>query len=186
MIKSDGDVWSNTLKNSINSVYSILPNDIISKLSPAFYVTFWQLSLYDIYIPRVRYAAEMKKNKYLALKIDESLKIPQSSRISTEMHKEKERHLEIILQLEKELINQEENYKCVASRLLIEKLNWFTTTENDITSLVCQYCIFPRALFTAQDAIFSSKLLLLLHSIGTKNWKSLVCFDKVDTTNMHH
>ncbi|KAH6566002.1 hypothetical protein BASA60_009653 [Batrachochytrium salamandrivorans] len=42
------------------TVMNILPASTFSDMSPSFYVTFWQLSLYDIYVPAQRQEKERK------------------------------------------------------------------------------------------------------------------------------
>jgi len=48
-------------KEFLTQVKSLLPESVWESLSPELYVTFWSLSLYDIYVPKARYESEMQK-----------------------------------------------------------------------------------------------------------------------------
>ena len=48
----------------------------MDSLSPKLYVTFWSLSLYDIYVPKERYEEEIKKIQQEIQAIEEN-KAPQ-------------------------------------------------------------------------------------------------------------
>jgi THO complex subunit 2 len=54
------------IRDVINDVINILPEGVWKFIHPQFYVTFWQLSQYDIFVPRERYKAEIAKQKAIA------------------------------------------------------------------------------------------------------------------------
>ncbi|KZO92194.1 hypothetical protein CALVIDRAFT_541217 [Calocera viscosa TUFC12733] len=58
-------VWHPELEPLFDEVTSVLPDNVAQKLGPAFYVTFWQLSLYDIYNLSQRYSQEITRMKRL-------------------------------------------------------------------------------------------------------------------------
>lgn len=174
------EIWSPALQSTIISVRKLLPESFTSNVSSEFYVTFWQLSLYDIYIPVTCYTTEIKKNQTTATQLLSKSKTENSSTAS-KLKDESERKSYFAEQLEREQFYQEENNKRVTLRLSIEKDHWFNSVASNavLIKLVCEHCIFPRALFTAQDAIFSSRFVMYLHTINAKYWRTLTCFDTV-------
>lgn len=118
-------IWEKGLWPSIRSVVSILPSAVWSHISPQFYVTFWQLSLYDIYVPTGTYSAEIAKNKAVITRLEREISGSTNSKENSKRRKEKDRSLIMIQNLEKELKVQQDNYEAVQKRLLLEKDSWF-------------------------------------------------------------
>ncbi|KZT54519.1 hypothetical protein CALCODRAFT_485477 [Calocera cornea HHB12733] len=58
-------IWHPELEPLLDEVASVLPEDASQRLGPAFYVSFWQLSLYDIYNLSERYSQEITRMKRL-------------------------------------------------------------------------------------------------------------------------
>ncbi|KAJ1330384.1 hypothetical protein BSLG_009518 [Batrachochytrium salamandrivorans] len=81
------------------TVMNILPASTFSDMSPSFYVTFWQLSLYDIYVPAQRghHQAQTRKGAKTAAPTKAF----------------------------KELRTQQYNFDLTQERLNVEKLEWF-------------------------------------------------------------
>jgi THO complex subunit 2 len=117
-------VWQESLMPLINSVKSILPDTAWTKMSPHFYVTFWQLKLYDIYVPRARYLSEIAKQKGVSVSRDLNSRGSTAEEIGNRI-KEKRDAGVLIVGLEKEMKVQEKHVKEVAKRLDKEKDSWF-------------------------------------------------------------
>lgn len=49
----------------------------------------------------------------------------------------------------------------------------------EMTTQFLQYCLFPRCIFTASDAIFCAKFVYLLHMLKTPNFSTLICYDRI-------
>jgi THO complex subunit 2 len=181
------NIWHKGLLSTIEEVSTILPVNVWEGISPQFYVTFWQLSLYDIYIPHSRYQDQIKKEKQAihALENDRD-----ESSNANRRRRERERCLDNISHLEKELNIQNENNKKVIARLKKEKDYWFANCTNiyNIISYLIQYCLYPRCLFSNIDSIYCSKFIKLMHNLGTENFSSLTLFDRImnvtDITNI--
>ncbi|ORX63643.1 hypothetical protein BCR32DRAFT_287619, partial [Anaeromyces robustus] len=137
------NIWHKGLLTTIEEVSSILPNNVWDGISPQFYVTFWQLSLYDIYIPQSRYQEQIKKEKQIIHNLENDR---DENSNTTKRRKERERGLEVIDRLENELNVQSENNKKVLARLKKEKNYWFANCTNiyNIISYLIQYCLYPR------------------------------------------
>ena len=48
-----------------------------------------------------------------------------------------------------------------------------------MTTQFLQYCLFPRCIFTASDALFCAKFVYLLHMLKTPNFSTLICYDRI-------
>lgn len=143
--------------------------------STRFYVTFWTLTLYDIFIPKERYEAEMQKQKNLIADIQ---KDP-----STLMKRKKdvERAQATLSALEKEYRDQERNLNEKKILLHADKDNWFLCSNNrQATALsLLQHCFRPRIFFSANDASYCARLLFQLQELGTLNFSTLSVIDHI-------
>ncbi|KAK6921550.1 THO complex, subunitTHOC2, C-terminal, partial [Dillenia turbinata] len=156
-------LWSDLL----GTVRTMLPSRAWNSLSPDLYATFWGLTLYDLYVPRNRYEAEIAK-QHGALKVLEELSDNSNSAI-TKRKKDKEKIQESLDRLTNELQKHEENVASVRRRLAREKDNWLSSCPDTlkINMEFLQRCIFPRCTFSMPDAVYCAMFVLTLHSLGT-------------------
>ena len=49
----------------------------------------------------------------------------------------------------------------------------------EMTTQFLQYRLFPRCIFTAQDALFCARFVYLLHMLKTPNFSTLICYDRI-------
>lgn len=172
------DVWQVALESTIREVPSFLPKSALDNISCHFYVTFWQLSLYDIDVPAARYETEIKR-----LQLRLSAGIDKDNTVSVEKKaSEKERVQLLILQFEAELKAQDLWNTKVMNRLMLEKDNWFTNSL-DCHATSVQYCFLPRCLFSPSDAIFCAKFLFTMHKLGTHNFFTWLLIENVYLKN---
>ncbi|RKO91960.1 transcription factor/nuclear export subunit protein 2-domain-containing protein, partial [Blyttiomyces helicus] len=174
---STNPVWHPGLHSTIRAVVPLLPAKAWHGISPYFYVTFWQLTLYDVFVPTERYEAEISRQTKLVTLLEND-RSPDSG---TRRKKEKEKALTNIRILKAERVHQEENHKKVLKRLKAESEYWFATsrTRNDIISSMIQYCVYPRSILSPTDAMYCAKFILLMHSIGTRNIPSVSLYDRI-------
>ena len=52
-------------------------------------------------------------------------------------------------------------------------------TKNRTITQFLQLCIFPRCRFTAIDALYCAKFVLMLHTLHVSNFSTLLFFDRV-------
>jgi THO complex subunit 2 len=152
--------------------------------SPQFYTTFWQLTLYDIYVPTERYQAEIKKQKSLIAALDNDPMVGTREDMPAHIQRrkrEKDRALSVIETLNKELNAQQINFKSTQTRLETECRWWFASSHSrlEIINLMMQECIRPRCMFSASDAIFCARFIVLMHQLGTFGFSTLSLFDRV-------
>ncbi|KAF9623440.1 hypothetical protein IFM89_003024 [Coptis chinensis] len=156
-------MWSDLL----DTVQTMLPSKAWNSLSPDLYVTFWGLTLYDLYVPRSRYEGEIAK-QHAALKALEELS-DNSNMAITKRKKEKERIQDLLDRLIGELQKHEENVASVRRRLSREKEKWLSLCPDTlkINMEFLQRCIFPRCIFSMPDAVYCAMFVHTLHSLGT-------------------
>ncbi|CAN6478957.1 unnamed protein product [Victoria cruziana] len=156
-------MWTDLL----DTVRSMLPTKAWNSLSPDLYVTFWGLTLYDLYVPKHRYECEIAK-QHASLKALEELADNSSSAI-TKRKKEKERVQEILDRLTNEYHKHEEHVASVRRQLSHEKDIWLTSCPDTskINMEFLQRCIFPRCTLSMPDAVYCAFFVRELHSLGT-------------------
>ncbi|KAI9207980.1 transcription factor/nuclear export subunit protein 2-domain-containing protein [Polychytrium aggregatum] len=163
--------WHPKLYDTMRSVLSIVPEKVWSGLSPQFYTTFWQLSLYDIFIPSAHYASEQAKQRLIIEQIERSENAPGGAPLS-KLLKDKERAKLMRNQLAQEAELQEAHVKRVMVRLSMEKNTWFpeyTAKHVARPVFLIQYCLVPRLLFSESDAIYTARLIHHMHKLNVPN-----------------
>jgi THO complex subunit 2 len=167
------------LKDIIESVPVLFSHQEWNGISPEFYMTFWHLSLSDIYVPQDQYKIAIEKQHTLITALNENKDT--SSSVIAKRKKEIEHLNEIVQKLELEQASHQAHYEKIMLRLLNEKEQWFLNAKlrTEINNQLLQYCIFPRCSFSAPDAIYCAKWIRLMHDIGTVKFSSLSFYDRV-------
>ena len=88
------------------------------------------------------------------------------------------------LQMADEQRKQKDHVEKVMARLKREKDSWFFSrsaklAKNETITTFLQLCLFPRCIFTANEAIYCAKFVQVIHSLKTPNFSTLICFDRV-------
>ena len=180
-VDSIGENWHPVLREIMDAIRSILPEQTWETLNPTFYVTFWQLSLCDMLVPTQSYDDEInrQKKKILAINSDRS-----DISIAGTQKKEKEKKVLTDLQdrLRIELKDQVQSYSATRSRLQKEKEHWFAQSWGKWDALniaLIEHCFFPRILISPIDAIYCFKMLKFLHSSGATNFRTMGVLDQI-------
>lgn len=162
-------------------------------LDARFYVSFWQLSLFDIQYPAQSYEREEAKLRDQIKKLDLVAKDDHSgkrSELSKDNEKEKADLKAQLVAIELESKRHALLWNMSMARLNKEKLSWFTDENGSMRSLAARRhqtraflgsCILPRAIHSPLDAMFCARFIILLHEIGTPNFSCLTFFDKLFT-----
>ncbi|KAF0425173.1 THO complex subunit 2 [Gigaspora margarita] len=161
------EIWQPSLLPTIIQIESILPKCVWNGISPPFFITFWQLSLYDLEFPQEEY--RKAKNDLLNSANDDKVR-------------DKSKILDIARQIDEERRTHEQHVKSVKNRLKIEKEHWFSgqfTNRQDIITQFWQYCLFPRLITSADNAVFCAKFIETMHEIGTANFSTLTLYDRI-------
>ena len=53
------------------------------------------------------------------------------------------------------------------------------TAKGETITQFLQLCVFPRCVFTANDAVYCAKFIHIIHMLQTPNFSTLICFDRV-------
>lgn len=176
---SDKRPWHPVLENIMDQLAGTLPNDVVETIGTGFYVTFWQLSPYDITIPRKAYQDEMARQK----KKRDAVKADRSS-LSTSAIKKKEEQLQAFNKLIDDLLAENGQHVkaqlACRKRLNAEKGLWFTgqgRANEKLNSALMEYCFLPRILASPLDAYFSYTFVKHLHAMGTPNFRTVGFYD---------
>jgi len=173
-------------------IRKVLPEASWQAISPQLYTTFWRLSLYDILVPRERYAEEMRRLRRQIEEIDRYVP-PIGSMMGAAMDvdpraaaakrkKDRERLQSNIERLKVELKAQEERNKSVLAHLKASCGTWFAEQGNrsaEAMNLFLQHCIFPRCVFSPADAVYCAEFVRITHAQGTPYFSTLQYYDKL-------
>jgi len=176
MEKSFSETCDDIFRPVVESAIPLQASKIWNNLSPLLYVTFWSLSMYDLYTPRERYVEEEKKLKVTKAGVDDNKEIPSSSK----KKKEKERCEFLIEKLVDEQKTQIDHNKFIKVWLESRKNAWFPSklAKGETITQFLQLCIFPRCVFSANDAVYCAKFIQTIHTLKSPNFSTLICFDR--------
>lgn len=163
----------------IDAIRPLHASKVWDDISPQFLTTFWSLTMYDLFVPDSVYRKEMEKLKAAPAKIDENKELNASRK-----KKEKERVNNLLEKLIDEQKRQHEHVERVMARLRAEKDSWFMSraaklAKNETITTFLQLFLYPRAIFTAIDAVYCAKFVQVIHLLKTPNFSTLICFDRV-------
>ncbi|CAJ0597189.1 unnamed protein product [Cylicocyclus nassatus] len=138
------------------------------------FVVFWILSSYDIEVPTAAYERAIENIHKQIKDVGDSAVMSKSKR-----QKEEDR----LRSLESKLRDEEKRQAEHVARIRA----WFQSVKDDLfeagrgqqTSAFIQTCILPRVLFSESDAIYSAKLIIILHQQRITLFQSLVFIDKL-------
>ncbi|XP_057340022.1 THO complex subunit 2 isoform X1 [Microplitis mediator] len=161
------------------SVRPLHPLKVWEDISPQFLVTFWSLSMYDLFVPADSYQREINKIKQQAIQAADSKEMNVSKG-----KKEQDRYTALIEKLQDEKKKQEEHVEKVFAYLRQEKDSWFLSrsaksAKNETITQFLQLCLFPRCTFTTVDAMYCAKFVHTIHSLKTANFSTLLCYDRL-------
>ncbi|EFR00616.1 THO complex protein subunit 2 [Nannizzia gypsea CBS 118893] len=146
-----------------------------------FYITFWQLSLYDIYVPQKSYEDETERLKKRVIAISHD-----RSDMSSAGAQRKEREKRQINELHDQILDENKRhiraYGQTRARLQKEKGQWFVgmrVKHEALNIALMQQCFLPRTLLSPIDALYSFKMLKYLHSSGTPNFRTVGLLDQL-------
>ena len=160
----------------VDAVNTCLQRSFWEDLSPRFFVTFWTLSMYDLEVPKASYDRETDKLKQQSQALEDNPTVA-----ATKKKKDIERSRLLLEKLLEEQLKQDQHVSRIRSCLENEKDQWFCSNNKkmEMTAQFYQFCLFPRSLFTASDALYSAKFVHVLHTLKTPNFSTLICYDRI-------
>ncbi|KAF5860337.1 THO complex subunit 2 [Aspergillus alliaceus] len=164
-----------------DQVKSALPSETWGVVGLYFYVTFWQLSVYDVHVPQKAYEDEIDRQKKKVISIGHD-----RSDISLAGSQRKEREKKQITLLQDRILEENKahlkSYGQTRAKLQKEKDRWFAGMRGKHDSLnvaLLEQCFLPRLLLSPIDAFYCFKLLKFLHTSGTPNFRTVGLLDQL-------
>lgn len=171
--------WHPVLQPVMDAIKSSLPNKVSNVIGLGFYVTFWQLSLYDMAIPGKSYEDELsRQHKRIATISSNRADVTAAGARKREGEKKQISNL-----IDRLLTENKEHLKAFAeskARLSNEKGNWFVGMHGKnetLNSALMEYCFLPRILLSPLDSVFCFKFVKFLHTSGTTNFRTMGLYD---------
>mmetsp|Transcript_113724 Transcript_113724/g.361381 ORF Transcript_113724/g.361381 Transcript_113724/m.361381 type:complete len:1522 (-) Transcript_113724:89-4654(-) len=149
-------------------------------LSMPFYITFWRLSLQDIFAPTEGYDKadvniqnELKATEVAKKQMERDRDFNPHAREYRSLKKEVVRLQDFSVKLKEERSQQLESHKQVMARLEQEKAGWFTKPSPHATAAFVADMICPRVLTSHADALFCCHFVRMLVKLKTPGFQLL-------------
>ncbi|KAL5342880.1 transcription factor/nuclear export subunit protein 2-domain-containing protein [Aspergillus crustosus] len=172
---------SPVLRDLEEKIQSVLPEETWGTVGLPFYVTFWQLSVYDVHIPQKSYEEEIERLKKKVIQIGND-----RSDISVAGTQRKEREKKQITQLQDRILEENKAhlvaYGQTRSKLQKDKDRWFFGMRGRADALhiaLLEQCFLPRLLLSPIDAFYCFKMLKFLHTTGAPNFRTVGLLDQL-------
>jgi THO complex subunit 2 len=154
---------------------------------PGFYLTFWQLSTYDLAPPAARYEEEGAQLRSLSRQEDSKYTVADRSsdrtkRQGAQTHRSRrDRYAQFAQTLAQELKTQAASRRYTIKRLAKEKAHWFSHGPKAaaLASAIIEHCIQPRCLLSPMDADYCAQVIKAIHIMGTSGFSTLMVYDRV-------
>ena len=173
--------WHPVLQNIMEALQPHLPKEVVDTIGTGFYVTFWQLSLYDVSIPGKSYEEELSKQHKRISTISTD-----RSDISIAGTKKKDAEKKQISGLIDRLLSENKqhlkSFGESKARLFQEKGQWFqgmSRRAESLNSALLEHCFSPRILASPLDSYFCFKFSKFLHTSGTPNFRTMGFYDLI-------
>jgi THO complex subunit 2 len=158
---------------------------------PGFYLTFWQLSTYDLAPPASRYEEEGAALRVLSRQEDTKYTMADRSSDRTKRqgapaHRaRRDRYAQFVQTLAQELKTQAASRRYTIKRLAKEKAHWFSHGPKAaaLSSAIIEHCIQPRCLLSPMDADYCAQVIKAIHIMGTPGFSTLMVYDRVSRTS---
>ena len=167
-------VWHPILEKVMEETKPGLPEDVGNTIGLPFYITFWQLSLYDVNIPGAAYEAELSRaNK----------QIISNNSDRSDLRRRDERKKQLSELVDNLLVENRHHLKSFGEtrlRLLREKDHWFSDMFQKHEALniaLMERCFLPRISLSPLDAFYCFKIVKFMHANGTRNFRTLGFYD---------
>ncbi|KAL0949134.1 hypothetical protein HGRIS_009218 [Hohenbuehelia grisea] len=175
--------WLPELLALFDDVKQIAPGNAYEVIGPGFYLTFWQLSTYDLSPPSSKYDDLGKDLRELSRKEDTKLSSSDRSvRKMAVLHRgRRDRYTSYVNALAREFKDQLASRQFTIKRFAREKSHWFAHSTKGLVlaQAFIDHCIQPRCLLSPMDADFCAQIIKIIHTLGTPGFPTLVCYDKI-------
>jgi THO complex subunit 2 len=177
------EVMTYVRSRGLSALFSIV-------IRPGFYMTFWQMTMYDLSSCKARYDEEIVKARDLVT-------LSKSKAATEDQRRNYYRVENIGIMLAKESAAQQKAYQFAKRRLAREKAHWFIKGTSptvifidrthptvgspvaDVAKAVIEHCIQPRCLLSPMDADYCAEIIKVIHQEGTPAFYTLRLYDLV-------
>ncbi|KAI0141819.1 hypothetical protein GGR57DRAFT_397305 [Xylariaceae sp. FL1272] len=172
MQNQSSDRFTEVLSPIIETVKTLLPQNIWNNISPEFFVLFWALQTGDLDVPMNSYTAEFTK---LDKERDEVKR--DRSDMTRQGANKKEAKIAAIERLSKELPDEASICKERVSKtkllLIRQSPKWFSASAKTdlIMDTFIEECLLPRILVSPGDADFTHRMIKFMHTSRVPNFK---------------
>ncbi|KAI9512728.1 transcription factor/nuclear export subunit protein 2-domain-containing protein [Russula earlei] len=179
--------WVPEIRALFDDVKKVAPKAAYDIIGPGFYLTFWQLSTYDLAPPAARYEEEGAALRTLSRQEDSKYTMADRSsdrmkRQSAQAHRAKrDRYAQFAQTLAQELKTQAASRRFTIKRLSKEKAHWFSHGPKAaaLASAIIEHCIQPRCLLSPMDADYCAQVIKAIHIMGTPGFSTLMVYDRL-------
>ncbi|KAH7888047.1 transcription factor/nuclear export subunit protein 2-domain-containing protein [Phlebopus sp. FC_14] len=180
--------WIPELEALFEDVKMTAKGPALDVIGPGFYMTFWQLSMYDLAPPASRYDEECAALRTLSRQedakyINADRYADRARKLTASSHKAKrDRYNAFGNTLAQEFKEQTASREFTLKRLAREKQHWFAHVELRyavLASAIIEHCIQPRCLLSPMDADYCAQIIKVIHTQGTPGFPTLLCYDKL-------
>ncbi|ODQ80046.1 hypothetical protein BABINDRAFT_161688 [Babjeviella inositovora NRRL Y-12698] len=174
-------VWNPVLLPIVELISQALPSHW-QFLSQGLYVTFWQLSLYDIVFPEKLYSTETERLTGVINGLASDIRMSyRDKEISYDKISEKEDHkaalAKIVAAIPGDSAAHRIHHSAVMVRMNREKGHWFPSGEGELQMRdFFSHCLLPRARHSSLDAMYVARFVFMLHLLGAKHFSTLALF----------
>ncbi|KAI0254213.1 transcription factor/nuclear export subunit protein 2-domain-containing protein [Lactifluus subvellereus] len=181
--------WVPEIRALFEDVKKVAPKAAYDIIGPGFYLTFWQLSTYDLAPPAARYEEEGAVLRSLSRQEDSKYTMADRSsdrtkRQGAQAHRaRRDRYAQFAQTLAQELKTQAASRRFTIKRLAKEKTHWFSHGPKAVAlasaSAIIEHCIQPRCLLSPMDADYCAQVIKAIHIMGTPGFSTLMVYDRL-------
>jgi len=182
----DLDSWNFESEEMENLSNAFLPADTDAEkvLSKLLYRTFWSLRTYDVYLPDARYENEVARLTAKAEDLNNKKDKKATSIETRSKELEKKSVAVVIKKLEGEQETQRKHVEYVMNHLDSIKADFLKNMNAELVAQQFSHtflslCVYPRCMFSPEDAMFCAKFAMLLHDQETPHFPTLNYLDKL-------
>ena len=142
------------------------PSISASNLSDELYITFWVLSLEDIYVSEDEFNSKIARLKTIMEEMKAQLSFKRRDNALTGTGN-LNKSLEI---MKDEFGKMKKNQKAVLKWFQQQKDTWFCSGGRETMLCFMQLCVLPRARMSPKDALYCSRFIMLLSAFDAQNF----------------
>ena len=160
-------------------VQALLPEATWHAISPALYVQFWSMTLYDLGVPAAAYDDRIERAQASLASL--ATQRDATAADAALRRREQDRLKALVDQLKADRQRQTEHCAAVDAALKASKDGWLADLGGRSATVTqfLQTCVLPRCVSSLPDAVFCARFVARLHSLGTPYFSTLQYYDRL-------